>query len=253
MTFQLQPGDYIRTASVPEDKKQAVIDAFVKAGAGRSHHKSVPDWDLYEFVTWDKDSGNVNAINRGTYTIDKMVREVTLDQILGKPMLIEALRPGMLAKINPHGLEDMLVVHRNGAIMMVDADNPDRYVSNISYLTTTDYEIIPNDPVPWVPSTNDHGWVLAKSNYRTRGGAEQSAKIMKVINAICNMPGYGQGEYFIYWLFSMNSFVTGNNNRHPVMDFRFDTEKNAKAAAFYANDMIKEMEIGNLPVGSCAE
>ncbi|MAK54702.1 MAG: hypothetical protein CML17_02430 [Pusillimonas sp.] len=80
MTFKLQPGDWIPTAEVPEEKRQAVIDAFVKAGA------TLPDtfwadWDEAVVAHWDGIFGELDLFEDDGYDDG---RRVTLDQILGQ-------------------------------------------------------------------------------------------------------------------------------------------------------------------------
>lgn len=103
MTFKLKPGDFIRVANVPEEHYQNVIDAFVRAGAKNNlnYEKHHFYWrENTGFAFWDASGNTTNPIFRdasGIFNIcgeifakdNTLYREVTLDQVLGKPMQIE--------------------------------------------------------------------------------------------------------------------------------------------------------------------
>lgn len=80
MTFKLQPRDWIPTAEIPKDKRQAVIDAFVKEGA------TLPDtfwtdWEDAVVAHWDDGDNEFDLFGDDGYDD---CRRVTLDQILGE-------------------------------------------------------------------------------------------------------------------------------------------------------------------------
>lgn len=241
MTFELKPGDFIRTANVPEDQRQNVIDAFVAAGAV----------DAYDFKSNDYYCSVLDYMGFGDnmfiITSTKGKREVTLDQILGKPMLIEALKPGMRAKM----LCGIVRHHESGFIKWEES----KEYCNYAALTTTDYEIIQDEPKPWVPSKDDYGYLSMQIGYdvkkvesvcpnafKTQEGAQQAANIMQVTNTICNMPGYGKGDAAMVYLNDLSDCVAIVSCAVFFGDFAFDTYENAKAAAKEANKKIKELE-----------
>ena len=85
MTFKLQPGDYIRLASVPDDKKQGVVDAFVNAGAVNNLGYGHLTFDRKCLVAIFYDGRKGGSLN-GSYVCDheEFKREVTLDQIISE-------------------------------------------------------------------------------------------------------------------------------------------------------------------------
>jgi hypothetical protein len=83
MTFKLQPGDWIPTAEVPEDKRQAVIDAFVADGCKKNEWIDTGDFDDYACIGWDVNEDRLNCWDH-KYWPDLSVRRVTLSQILGE-------------------------------------------------------------------------------------------------------------------------------------------------------------------------
>ena len=219
-------GDYVLAENMPtQDKHEAVVDAFEKCGCV---HTYCADWGGVDSdgAEWDRvlsTSSLLTGLPCATWAVNSINCERRIIPVFEeKKPLIEALKPGMRAKINPHGLEDMIVEHRNGAIMVVDDSNPDRYVSNISYLTTTDYEIIEGKPGVWGPSGGDYGWQVDfmfeafslegtkfKSALRTKKSAEHKAKLDRVYTEILNSDGYGEGdgEWAIYWNPRYNLFI----------------------------------------------
>lgn len=247
----LQPGDYIRTASVPDDKKQAVVNEFVKAGAKGTWSQDTIS-ELFHYAVWGKNGWLCGQ--RYPEQHDR-IREVTLDQILGKPMLIEAARdakPDTRFKVPGHygefirGWDGNLRTFRDGE---TGAYAP------LTALASTDYEIIPADPVPWVPSEGDYGFVIDGHSgditgptlcydtaFKAYEGAEQAAKIMKVINTVENMPDAFEGN-------ERNPFSITVNQEYKcvVVSARIpfsgdDADQAARNAAEYANKMIKGMQ-----------
>lgn len=104
MNFKLQPGDYIFTSEIPFDKRQAVIDAFVAAGAimfdGFYFFEDMEDWDK---IGWDHGESGLEMWSVFVDLENKPsegYRRVTIDQILGEqspswdeigPELLDAL------------------------------------------------------------------------------------------------------------------------------------------------------------------
>tara|TARA_E500000318_G_scaffold111961_1_gene132946 strand:+ start:679 stop:1101 length:423 start_codon:yes stop_codon:yes gene_type:complete len=87
MTFKLQPGDWIPTAEVPEDKRQDVIDAF--SVIDKDFNEG--DWDIErDFSFWE-------CVGLDGYKVEMWMdvcevinvnRRVTLDQILGDTLTV---------------------------------------------------------------------------------------------------------------------------------------------------------------------
>jgi hypothetical protein len=165
---------------------------------------------------------------------------------MSKPMLIEALKPGMRAKLG-NGEEVWRTENyiRSKTITKI---------SNVTYLTSTDYEIIPDEPKPWTP-TKGHGgfavmpymgeiellpgnsdhWTFA---LKTMEAAKQKAKLDRIVTAILNMPGYGEFGKAVVWCGVDKKFQVWNEAMTPL-DFTFDTEEHAYAAADYANKLME--------------
>ena len=85
MTFELQPGDWIPPAEVPEGKRLAVIDAFVNAGAVNNLDYDERTFDRKSIVAIFYD-GRKGGLLNGSFACchEEFKRRVTLDQILGK-------------------------------------------------------------------------------------------------------------------------------------------------------------------------
>lgn len=121
---------------------------------------------------------------------------------MSKPMLIEALKPGMRAKLG-NGEEVWRTENyiRSKTITKI---------CNVVYLTSTDYEIIPDDPKPWTPTKGHGGFAVMpymgdiellpgnsdhwKFALKTMEAAKQKAKLDRIHTAILNMPDSFEGS-----------------------------------------------------------
>ncbi|MDG4721737.1 hypothetical protein [Thalassospira aquimaris] len=158
---------------------------------------------------------------------------------MSKPMLIEALKPGMRAKLG----NGEIVWRTENCIRSKTSTK----ISNVHYLTTTEYEIIPDGPKPWTPSYDQCGWLVDRSygiqearspyptNLRTKQAAEHMAQVMRVQTAIMNMPGHGGDGWFVYWYYDHSVFVAAKGRSRF---FSFNSEENAQAAAKLANELL---------------
>lgn len=77
--FELKPGDYIHPSDVPENKRQAVRDAFAAAGADKpgSWEPYAEDLDFFDFCEFLHELDYFVGDEVG-------VRRVTLEQVLGE-------------------------------------------------------------------------------------------------------------------------------------------------------------------------
>lgn len=164
---------------------------------------------------------------------------------MSKPMLIEALKPGMRATV-----QSMDVKRIDNAIVFECDSQP---VWNTNILQSTDYEIIPDDPKPWEPSLDDRGWSLSAAgepferednyfrygySFRTKQAAEHKAKLDHIFTAILNMPGACEGPgACVYW--GNPRFKAHQTPGYWAMEIPFDTLDNAEAAAKYANKLME--------------
>jgi hypothetical protein len=253
--IKLGPGDYVMASDIKgEEMHNKLREAFRDAGClVLDDRASYQVGEIFQCVVWGERSllwteGHSSICHRRVYP----------DQILGKDemMIIEALKPGMRAKINLNGNDCTIVENRNNAIMVCNDQGQDRYISNISYLTSTEYEIIKDDG-PWKASSEEGGYYVSQSDgkvikaivgtvelpLRTKEAAEQMAKIQKVYTALMNMPGAFEGDsYHVY--FSSGNLRFDHLLKRPesVFDVPFDTHDNAENAATYANKMLRDMK-----------
>ncbi|MBO6808448.1 hypothetical protein [Thalassospira sp.] len=162
---------------------------------------------------------------------------------MSKPMLIEALKPGMRAKLG-NGAEVWRTENyiRSKTITKI---------SNVTYLTSTDYEIIPDEPKPWEPSRNDLGYTSCRDfddiieceftyagALRTKDAAKRKAELDHIFTAILNMPGACEGPgACVYW--GNPRFKAHQTPGCWAMEIPFDTLDNAEAAAKYANKLME--------------
>lgn len=163
-----------------------------------------------------------------------------------KPMLIEALKPGMRANVRVSTAGHDPVVHVDGFIKWEltwkDCD--------VETLKSVDYEIIPDEPKPWAASFDDCGWLVDRSygiqearipyptNLRTHQAAEHKAKLDRIFTAILNMPGYG-GDFACVHMTTSGIFIADSHPSCSVLKFTFETFADAKAAADYANKLME--------------
>lgn len=168
-----------------------------------------------------------------------------------KPMLIEALKPGMRAKVRVSERDHDPVVHVDGFIKWEltwkDCD--------VETLKSADYEIIPDEPKPWAPTKGHGGFVVMpymgeiellpgnsdhwKFALKTPEAAKHKAKLDRIHTAILNMPGYGGDGAVISYDCANDTFFAVDTKARNVMQFPFDTFENAKAAASYANKLME--------------
>lgn len=240
MELKLRPGDYVMASDIEnEEMHNAIREAFVAAAC--------VNFDCA--LGWEGDSDRDNSFIylRANNSDEKRKRRVYPHQILAKPMLIEALKPGMRAKL-------LTGTVRHNESGFVKWESTSEYCNHAT-LTTTEYEIIPDGPKPWVAKDGDHGWgiddnfkafdwqvTISKSALRTKQAAEHMAKIKIVYTAIMNMPGAFDGNNaHVYWNFKR--FHCGKGMEPDgILDIPFDTYENAQAAAKEANRIIEEME-----------
>ncbi len=163
-----------------------------------------------------------------------------------KPMLIEALKPGMRAML----ADGRQVICHDDKLQNAETG---ANFCGISILTTTNYQIINDEPRPWKPCVDsDLGWavddahrvfktsrLLPKSALRTKQAAEHKAKFDRIFTEILNMPGYGGSGAHIYFWYDPLKFSPCRRKASHIMEFPFGTYESAKAAADYANKLME--------------
>jgi hypothetical protein len=245
--FELQQGDYVMASDIKDEAMHNELrEAFRASGC------SVEE-DQGEYLGYHREDNCIfwgsSFLGCGREDLDICQRRVYPDQILGKDemMLIEALKPGMRAKI----LTGIVYHNDDGKIVWKDTGNP----CNVAVLMQTEYEIIKDD-TPWKASENDKGYVVgtmtgsyiisirddAALALRTKEAAKQMAKIQKVYTALMNMPGAFEGESYHVYSSSLGCFEWQDTRPDTTFDIPFDTENNAKNAASYANKLRKELQ-----------
>jgi hypothetical protein len=244
--IKLRPGDYVMAEDVDsEEMHNELREAFRAAGClvldDRANYQFR---EIFECIAW----GERFLLWVESYA-NICLRRVYPDQILGKDemMLIEALKPGMQAKI----LTGIVYHNDDGKIVWRDTGNP----CNVAVLMQTEYEIIKDGP--WEPSDGDLGyWVsqftgdVVKSEggkvsiaLRTKEAAEQMAKIQKVYTALMNMPGAFEGEScHVYFSSRRTRFDHMAESPDSIFDVPFDTYDHMVNAEKYANNLLSEME-----------
>lgn len=163
-----------------------------------------------------------------------------------KPMLIEALKQGMRAKV----LSLRVVCCGNNIIDEVTGVS----VSNIDTLMSTNYEIIRDTPKPWTPTKGHGGFVVMpymgeiellpgnsdhwKFALKTPEAAKHKAKLDLIFTAILNMPGYG-GDFACVHMTTTGRFIADSHPSCSVLKFNFETFADAIVAADYANKLME--------------
>lgn len=168
---------------------------------------------------------------------------------MSKPMLIEALKPGMRAKVRPNHAAYVTVERHEDRV--VYSNRFEAKDCGVSVLTSTDYEIILDDPKPWAPTEGDMGYTMCRDfdtvipceivyagATKTIQAAAHKAKLDRIFTAILNMPGYG-GEFACVHLTTSDVFIADGHPNNKVHKFNFDTIANARAAAKYANKLME--------------
>lgn len=157
-----------------------------------------------------------------------------------KPMLIEALNPGMRAR-----LSDGRHVIRYDDVLQIDETSED--ICSPSILTATDYEII-DDLMPWELTAKDGGYLVDPIfALRTQEAAEETERELKLTTALRNMPGYKVKGRKKDWIVSANGACTfvfdqiSFEGRGFPFEFCYSNREQAEAAAELANRLKDEI------------